>query len=100
MARDVRFDVGASSLDRHAGKYDEQHQEEALDTTAYVDELGRGEGYAAGECSGHDVADIEQTVLAKGRCNEWIECGVDGVLQESNELDEIDTWRLLAATRS
>jgi hypothetical protein len=65
VTSNISLDIGAGSLDSHTSEDDEQHQEEALHTAAYIDKLGRGEGYAAGERSGHDIADIEETVLAK-----------------------------------
>lgn len=98
--KDVSGDVGlhvlASGLESHTDKHDEQHEEETLDTTEDIDEFGGSQWNTTGQCGGHDATDVEETVLIEERSDPWVESGIDGVQQESHELNEVKAGFALA----
>lgn len=62
---DVRLHVAGDGLHDEGDDVDEQHEEETLDATEDVDNLGEGQREAAAEDGGNDVGAGEEAVLAE-----------------------------------
>lgn len=93
MTGDVGLYVGAGGFHSHTGDDDEQHEEETLHATKYIDDLGNDERKAATERSCHYASDVQETVCTECRGDEGVERGVNAILQESDEFDKVNATR-------
>lgn len=73
----VHFDVPAERLQDQADHRDGQHQEETLNATEDIDELGECELRAAAHDVGNDANSSHKTMALERRRDIWVERNLD-----------------------